>query len=147
MACLSAARESMRYKTARNRRFGTIAAETSASRQPVPLCCSGEARPIRLRSGERWPFLGLFRLTVRCAREVDDAAAPQITPPFFAAMHAGTSPAQALRQAKLAMLAPRRRASAIRSLGLRASSSATETANHRAPRGVGFPAICGPSRG
>ena len=37
--------------------------------------------------------------------EVDDAAAPQITPPFFAGMRAGTSPAQALRQAKLAMLA------------------------------------------
>ncbi len=38
--------------------------------------------------------------------EVDDAAAPQITPPFFAAMHAGKlSAAQALRRAKLAMIA------------------------------------------
>jgi len=38
--------------------------------------------------------------------EVDDAAAPQITPPFFAAMHAGQlSAAEALRRAKLAMLA------------------------------------------
>lgn len=36
--------------------------------------------------------------------EVDDAAAPRITPPFFAAMHDGMSPAQALRRAKLAML-------------------------------------------
>ncbi len=38
--------------------------------------------------------------------EVDDDAAPQITPPFFAAMHAGKlSAAQALRRAKLAMIA------------------------------------------
>jgi CHAT domain-containing protein/tetratricopeptide (TPR) repeat protein len=36
--------------------------------------------------------------------EVDDAAAPQVTPPFFASMHAGTSPAEALREAKLALL-------------------------------------------
>jgi len=37
--------------------------------------------------------------------EVDDAAAPQITPPFFAGMHAGKlTPAESLRQAKLAML-------------------------------------------
>jgi CHAT domain-containing protein len=37
--------------------------------------------------------------------EVDDAAAPRITPPFFAAMRAGASPAEALRRAKLALLA------------------------------------------
>lgn len=38
--------------------------------------------------------------------EVDDAAAPQITPPFFAGMHAGKlSAGEALRRAKLAMLA------------------------------------------
>jgi CHAT domain-containing protein/tetratricopeptide (TPR) repeat protein len=37
--------------------------------------------------------------------EVDDAAAPQLTPPFFAGMHAGAaSAAQALRRAKLALL-------------------------------------------
>ncbi len=37
--------------------------------------------------------------------EVDDAAAPRITPPFFAGMHAGKlTAAEALRQAKLAML-------------------------------------------
>jgi len=37
--------------------------------------------------------------------EVDDAAAPRITPPFFAGMHAGNlTAAEALRQAKLAML-------------------------------------------
>jgi len=37
--------------------------------------------------------------------EVDDAAAPQIVPPFFAGMHAGAATAaQALRQAKLALL-------------------------------------------
>jgi len=36
--------------------------------------------------------------------EVDDQAAPHITPAFFAAMKAGLSPAEALRQAKLAML-------------------------------------------
>jgi tetratricopeptide (TPR) repeat protein/CHAT domain-containing protein len=36
--------------------------------------------------------------------EVDDYAAPQITPPFFAAMSTGASPADALRQAKLGML-------------------------------------------
>jgi CHAT domain-containing protein/tetratricopeptide (TPR) repeat protein len=36
--------------------------------------------------------------------EVDDNVAPQITPPFFAAMSAGASPAQGLRRAKLAML-------------------------------------------
>jgi CHAT domain-containing protein len=35
---------------------------------------------------------------------VDDRAAPQITPQFFQAMKAGASPAQALRQAKLALL-------------------------------------------
>jgi len=35
---------------------------------------------------------------------VDDKAAAQITPAFFAAMSAGTSSAEALRQAKLAML-------------------------------------------
>jgi CHAT domain-containing protein/tetratricopeptide (TPR) repeat protein len=38
--------------------------------------------------------------------EVDDAVAPQITPPFFAAMYGSkTSPAAALRAAKLALLA------------------------------------------
>ncbi len=37
--------------------------------------------------------------------DVDDAAAPQITPPFFAAMAGTSSPAEALRRAKLAMLA------------------------------------------
>ncbi|MDP9024414.1 MAG: CHAT domain-containing protein [Candidatus Eremiobacteraeota bacterium] len=36
---------------------------------------------------------------------VDDDAAPQITPPFFAAMRKGASPAAALRLAKLKMLA------------------------------------------
>ena len=37
--------------------------------------------------------------------EVDDAAAPQITPRFFAGMHAGTlTPAESLRRAKLALL-------------------------------------------
>jgi tetratricopeptide (TPR) repeat protein len=36
--------------------------------------------------------------------EVVDEAAPQISPPFFAAMSAGVSPAEALRQAKLKML-------------------------------------------
>ena len=43
--------------------------------------------------------------------QVDDAAAPQITPAFFAGMHAGgITPAEALRQAKLAMLrSPRAR--------------------------------------
>ena len=38
--------------------------------------------------------------------EVDDAAAPRITPAFFAGMHAGkVTAAEALRRAKLAMLA------------------------------------------
>ena len=37
--------------------------------------------------------------------EVDDAAAPQITPAFFEGMHArGLTPAESLRQAKLALL-------------------------------------------
>jgi len=36
--------------------------------------------------------------------KVDDQVPPQITPAFFAAMKAGVSPAEALRQAKLAML-------------------------------------------
>ena len=37
--------------------------------------------------------------------QVDDAAAPRLTPPFFAGMNAGLSPAEALRRAKRAMLA------------------------------------------
>ncbi|MGP6192099.1 MAG: CHAT domain-containing protein [Vulcanimicrobiaceae bacterium] len=38
--------------------------------------------------------------------EVDDEAAPQLTPPFFAGMHAGKlTPAEALRAAKRAMIA------------------------------------------